>query len=203
LLSNRELYEKLYGARDVYHPVKGKLKRYGDSDIRDDWFIETLKGIVPDCNASVIDVGCGRGRLMRKMRDIGLRVAGTEIVFLDDHGDIPVRHYEMSELYLLREKFDVVVCCDVLEHLDPDELPIALANLWGLSRKWILLSVGVRPARNYPTAMNLGVDDLHKIVKPAEWWRERFSFFMDIVNTGPVDCQSYFVYGTKRDHGSA
>jgi SAM-dependent methyltransferase len=76
-------------------------------------------------NAKVLDVGCGRGLLLRAFQESGCDVTGTE--FSDDACrfarevlKIPVRVGLLDELHFPDNSFDVVVMWHVLEHVsDP------------------------------------------------------------------------------------
>jgi len=66
---------------------------------------------------------------------------------------------------------DLVACCDVLEHIEPDCLEAVLLDLRRVTRKAGLFLVNLREAKKtLPDGRNA-----HLIVKPAEWWRERIA----------------------------
>ena len=73
----------------------------------------------------VLDIGCGRGLLLRAFRQQGCDVAGTEFSdgacrFAREVLKIPVRVGLLSELNFSDQSFDVVVMWHVLEHVsDP------------------------------------------------------------------------------------
>jgi len=99
------------------------------------------------------EVGCGEGHLSLAMLRKGLKVRGADLE------DTVVRqaneaaqsegfpeHFIVRDLYELSEgdaSADLVVCCEVLEHV-PDPAA-ALQVLTGLARPWLLVSVPREP----------------------------------------------------------
>jgi len=81
-------------------------------------------------NAKVLDIGCGRGQLLRAFRQSGCDVTGTE--FSDDACrfarevlKLPVRVGLLKELNFPDNSFDVVVMWHVLEHVSDPRPTIA------------------------------------------------------------------------------
>lgn len=67
------------------------------------------------------------------------------------------------------ELADLVVCTDVLEHIEPDLLDNVLTHIARLTAKAALLIIATRPAKkNLPDGTNA-----HKIIENAAWWRAR------------------------------
>ncbi|MEM8552218.1 MAG: hypothetical protein AAGF45_07520 [Pseudomonadota bacterium] len=65
---------------------------------------------------------------------------------------------------------DYVVCIDVLEHLEPEEVPGVLADIAGLSRKALII-VTTAPARAVlPDGRNA-----HTTIRPPRWWKARIA----------------------------
>lgn len=100
---------------------------------------------------SVLDYGCGKGMLRQ--------VCGTSICEYDPA--IPGKDSEP-------EAADLVVCTDVLEHIEPEKLDNVLEHLASLTRRRLLFNIATKPAKNHllPDGRNP-----HLIVRDAEWWR--------------------------------
>jgi Glycosyltransferase GT-D fold len=102
---------------------------------------------------AILDYGCGKEALAKSLPD--LKVMGFDV-------GIP-------EKRALPKPADLVVCLDVLEHIEPKKLDNVLDHLVRLAGKGLYLVIATRPA-------NASLPDgkqAHLLVKPAEWWRNR------------------------------
>ncbi len=104
---------------------------------------------------SVLDAGCGEGFAMREV--LGLIDAGQQpesVVGLDGsagalhiarslHSQRVFAAADLQEIPFADQSFDLVMCMEVLEHLDRPER--GLAELVRVSRRWLLLSVPNEP----------------------------------------------------------
>jgi len=105
----------------------------------------------------VLDYGCGKGRLAEAL-------------------PFPIAQYDpaIPEHASDPKPCDLVVCTDVLEHIEPDQLSAVLDHLRDLTLKVGLFNVATRRAhKTLPDGRNT-----HLIVEPIDWWlpmlRERF-----------------------------
>jgi 2-polyprenyl-3-methyl-5-hydroxy-6-metoxy-1,4-benzoquinol methylase len=99
------------------------------------------------------EVGCGEGELAIALARRGLEVRGTDAfpqVLEEARGraaaasvEIDFEATPVEELDPARHSAELIVCCEVLEHLDDPEL--ALDVLAGLARPWLLTSVPREP----------------------------------------------------------
>jgi hypothetical protein len=102
----------------------------------------------------VLDYGCGK-----RLLEAGL--------------GFPTRNYDpgIPGLDARPDPADVVVCLDVLEHIEPELLDEVLADLARVTRRAGYFTVSVTPAtKTLPDGRNA-----HLIVQPREWWEERLS----------------------------
>lgn len=130
----------------------------------------------------VVDFGCGRNDFIRELRRRG--VDGFGIDWANDLADIVA---PMHSVPLAGRIADVVTSFDALEHLLPDDVDPALAEMKrvGASGGRFIFSICTRPS--WITVDGQG---LHPTVRSIAWWIERIS------RVGLVDSVGRYVTGT-------
>lgn len=101
----------------------------------------------------VHEVGCGEGHLTRLLGQERLDVRGSDVspeVIEEARArtrregwEIPFRVADLFDLQPERDGAQLIVCCEVLEHLDDPET--ALKALTRLARPWLIASVPREP----------------------------------------------------------
>lgn len=129
------------------HTTKSKLQRML-MDRFYEAFLHQAKELDPQ---SVLDVGCGEGFTLEKLknREIGKRLVGID--FLDTAIQIgkrerPYLDLSQGNIYDIPYKdneFDLVICSEVLEHVDDPKK--GLSELERVTKKYALLSVPNEP----------------------------------------------------------
>lgn len=110
---------------------------------------------------TVLDYGCGRGTLK---------------VGLEEHAPLPYSILEYDPAIEGKEekpaRSDIVVCGDVLEHIEPDCLYPVLDDLASIARVAVFLVVATVPA------MKTLADgrNTHLIVEPSDWWLKKIMY---------------------------
>ena len=104
--------------------------------------------------SSVLDYGAGKGGLAKALPGVDVREYDPAI----PGKDMPP------------EPADILVCTDVLEHIEPDCLDDVLSELARLTLKVGHVVVATQPDQTklLPDGRNP-----HLIVQPAEWWKAR------------------------------
>lgn len=103
---------------------------------------------------TVLDYGCGEGMLAQA-------AAPTRRILNYDAG-VPGRE-------AMPKPVDLVVCTDVLEHVEPEKLDNVLDHIFRLAGRGAYLVIATRPANAIlPDGRNA-----HLIVEPASWWLEK------------------------------
>jgi hypothetical protein len=104
---------------------------------------------------SILDYGCGKGSLAKALQAFDVREYDPAIPG-KDRAPVPA---------------DLVVCTDVLEHVEPDCLESVINHLGGLATKALFVNVSLRKGTKRLPDGRLA----HLIVKPKDWWRKKLS----------------------------
>lgn len=110
-------------------------------DIRDISIVDSLP--VYDCVKTVLDVGCGGGRIGRILSDMGYKVFSTDYVSNNSWIDTKLLTFHQANIFKI-ESFPItsspiVICSEVLEHLK--DYKKALANLLLLTQVRLIITV--------------------------------------------------------------
>lgn len=113
---------------------------------------------------NILDYGCGRGTLKKELKLRGY--------------NIPVKEYDpgIVKKSSMPERVDLVVCTDVLEHIEPKLLSNVLHHIKFLANKGVYLNISCRPAKTIlPNGKNA-----HLIIQNPEWWIDRIVAAFDL-----------------------
>jgi 2-polyprenyl-3-methyl-5-hydroxy-6-metoxy-1,4-benzoquinol methylase len=116
----------------------------------------------------VLDYGCGKSTLAHNL-------------------PFTIKQYDpaVPKYAALPEPADVVVCTDVLEHIEPEYLESVLAHLAKLTKR-----VGYFTAATIPAKKTLADGrNAHLIVKPAKWWLLKMYEYFEVINFSKHDTQ--------------
>jgi 2-polyprenyl-3-methyl-5-hydroxy-6-metoxy-1,4-benzoquinol methylase len=135
------VYDK-YGTRN---PVERRLVGAFLDDVRE-LAVQTRAG-------EAHEVGCGEGELSLMLAREGLRMRGSDVSAevieearrraANAELDVAYRAAPIDSLARPDDAAELIICCEVLEHLDDAER--ALETLVGLARPWLLVSVPREP----------------------------------------------------------
>lgn len=133
-----------------------------------DDFLKAQKAV----NPVIVDVGCGRGFVVRHLQSMGRQATGCEYgkaalassVCGAVFGDLTER------LPYADRNFDFIACTGVLSHLPADKAWHALQELSRIGRRWLWANILVVEGLESPEAEQAH----HLNVISRGWWRERF-----------------------------
>ena len=123
----------------------------------------------------VLDVGCAKGFLVEALRDRGVEAFGIDIseyAIGEVRPDIRPYCRVASVVEPFGERYDLITCIEVLEHLNEADGRAAIANICR-SAEDVLFSSTPGDFKE-PTHVN---------VRPSSWWIERFAehgFHLDV-----------------------
>ena len=138
----RQLNQELHANPDVLYGYKG----WEQADL--------VEKIYRQYNcSSALDYGAGKQSLSAEMRRRGIEMADYDP--------------SISHISTLPNPADLVVCSDVLEHVEPEYFIRVMNHLRSLTGKCLLVRVCLVPcsSKTLPDG-----SDPHRIVKDQEWW---------------------------------
>lgn len=152
MVSSHQLISRSYAA--MQSELHARPQGYGG---KGDKWMNTVIDLVAKYEAwSVLDYGCGQGSLGRVLRRDGV-LSGVRI----DEYDPAVKTYSAMPAFA-----DLVICTDVLEHIEPDRLTWVLRHLHLLARKAVFLVVALDEANKVLADGR----NAHLILETPGWW---------------------------------
>lgn len=104
---------------------------------------------------SVLDYGCGKGTLAENV--------GSAFPVFEYDPAIPGKDGRPDSA-------DLVVCFDVLEHVEPERLAATIADLRSLAKEELFVTIATRPSQQTLADGR----NAHLIIEDADWWRQQF-----------------------------
>lgn len=151
----------------MYNNYWGLPDRIGESSADMDAVAELL---IANCGlGKTLDIGAGEGELVealvrRRCNAHGVDV--SEVVVERCNARLPGRftHGNVLNLPFADNEFDTVVSTDCLEHLSPEDVPAALAEMHRICKKNVLLQIATTQDRD---------GHWHLTVEGRKWWELR------------------------------
>jgi hypothetical protein len=109
---------------------------------------------------SVLDYGCGKGNLARMMTKM------------------PIHNYDpaIPEFSATPAPDDIVICTDVMEHVEPDCLDAVIDDLKRVTNIVLVVNISLQPSlKHMPDGSNA-----HLIVEDIEFWMTKFLKYFDL-----------------------
>ena len=155
LISNeyKELNEKLHRNSSEY----GNRNTYLSKNLPET--IEILSKLYGF--SSVLDYGCGKGLIVESLRK------------KFQNRDMQINGYDPCvEIFRKPAKAsDVIVCTDVLEHIEPEVINNVLDHIGNLTKHVCFLVIDLMPAvKTLPDGRNA-----HILLEPTGWWLDKLS----------------------------
>lgn len=120
----------------------------------------------------ILDVGCGRGQTVQKLRQLGYHAYGVDVTLA---GLLPDMNREWFyeapawDLPFLDNSFDWVISTDVLEHIPEPEVYQAIREFKRIAGVGMIHNIALFEC--HPD--NYFGYDVHVCVKPLDWWKDK------------------------------
>lgn len=183
---NPGFYDKEY-----YFGKKGEYKRYLTPVLR-----RLLTSVVETYRAwliklflkpkKLLDVGCGTGTLVKKLRRLGVDAYGLEISdYALQSADDDIKPFlikgSINKLPFEDNSFDTVISFDVLEHIERTNIKSAVKETIRVASKNILHKIYTTD--NLWITLFHGYDPSHLSIMSAKDWRNLFRQFDNVILT--------------------
>lgn len=132
---------------------------------------------------NVLDIGCGTGRLVKYLRELGIEAYGIEISeYALDQADKTIRPYlksgDVTNVPYKDKTFDTVVSFDVLEHLERSRLRRAVDESVRVAQRLIIHKIYTR--ENLWIRLFHIHDFSHLSVLSAQYWLNMFKYIDNV-----------------------
>ena len=147
---------------DSYRAEQERLHatgKYGTASLEYGGIVSQL--VEQTSSETLLDYGCGSMQNLRKVLD-------CDVLYLGYDPAVP----EFSR----KAPSDLVVCIDVLEHIEPELLDNVLDDLQQLTKRWAFMTVHTGAARK---TLSDG-RNAHLIQQPPSWWLPKFFARWDV-----------------------
>jgi len=115
-----------------------------------------------DCGKTVLNIGCGEGRIDFHLAEMGYRICAIDIKKYDTWENSDKLTFHVADIFDLSsipvETADVVICSQVLEHLSGYKT--ALINLFALTSIRLIMTVPYRNSFKSPNHCHYWSDEV-------------------------------------------
>ena len=144
--------------------------------------VEGIKENFPDRSTEILDFGCGGGQVAYMLAKEKYIVSACDynkksIEFMQHRFTrhrLKVKTIQMPIHKDFKNKFDIILCFDVLEHVPDDQFDETIALLKGLLKPEgkIMATVSFGAQKHHPSHFDMTEDKKNKIMELAEWQEE-------------------------------
>lgn len=117
----------------------------------------------------LIDLGCGTGRAAAKLTELGYDVTCLDFVDARDDAAKELTFLERDLSEPLQVSFENGYCCDVMEHIPPEQVDTVLGNIARCVDN-VFFRIEFEPDGFGPALIG---SPLHLSVHDEEWWKRR------------------------------
>lgn len=139
---------------------------------------------------TALDVGAGRGEVVHFINKFICEGHGSEVVpaLLSDN----IKFSYIHDLKFTDNKFDLVTCFDVLEHILPEDTEQAISELVRVCKQILFISVNNQPSKWHGP-------DLHINKRPYSDWRDLFAVHGGVADYSHHTISKYYFVRINKD----
>lgn len=131
----------------------------------------------PKVKDTLVDIGAGTGRASRLLSNEGWKVTMLDFASNAKEVDLPFIDANIFETWTYSGRWSQGYCCDVLEHMPPEKIDTALANIFGACKR-VFFSIHFGEDNFGKTIGH----PLHLTIRPFAWWVEKLGEYGNVKN---------------------
>lgn len=143
-----------------------------------------------------LDIGCGSGVLGRQFKEyVGIDL--SDYIINENkkrYSDLEFYCMDAKEIDCIKERFDIVIAIDVLEHFPEDEIEKYLKSISQLDSNLFLFSICCRPSG----FRGMNGEELHTCIKTRDEWIVLLWKFFVVKDTSEMNVQKTFCVKAER-----
>jgi hypothetical protein len=152
--------------KNDYAALHSRNPGFGQTGLR---LMGYIRPLIDDCSASLIlDFGCGKGALGKKLATQGFDVRLFD-PYVPDYAEVP------------EEKFDLVLCTDVMEHIPIEDLDNIIKNISEYSSRVVFVV-----SLTFADMLLSDGTNAHCTIRSEDWWRERLGRHFSVIDKVPT-----------------
>lgn len=147
---------------DTYRDLNKDLHAGGKYGLHGDKWVQPVERLISRFNPkTILDYGCGQGALGRSL-------------------SFPVSEYDpaIEGKDSLPGAADLVICTDVLEHIEPELIDDVLSHVRSITNMALFAVIATRPAQKILSDGR----NAHLIVENWKWWKSKIYFYFNVVD---------------------
>lgn len=174
--------------KDIYTNIFSTVNNYCHKDInikevKHSWLVELDK---KNSFKSVVDIGSGTGAMLSYFKNKNIDILATDLDNFLVHKEIPFQEINLMEDLVLDKVYDLLVCCDVIEHLP---LPYSVGILDKIKPFGSKFLIAI--ANHSDIINNI---ELHLTCENKDFWDKEILKRFNIINTGSFYKNKLFMY---------
>lgn len=193
--SREEMFDKVYfngGAKVGGYAATG----YTDFPCHE----VTFQHILARKPESVLELGCARGYVLKRIQDVGIPALGMEIskhCYMTRAAELIIQHdicktpWPVSGKEVNGQQYDLCFSIAVLEHIPEEFLPAICVEMERTCKRGLH---GIDFGQN-----DSGFDKTHTTLRPKEWWQARLPRGHEVIDKEELERGNFPEHVLKRD----
>jgi len=155
------------------------------SEPKHDWLVNIASTYKP---TSVVDIGSGKGTMLSFFKDTNVDILAADLSnFLKF--DFPFKEINLMEELILDKQYDLLICCDVIEHLPLPKSVEVLSKIKPYGKLFFIGIANHSDRHSDPEGL-----ELHLTQENKQFWDKEISSLFKIIKSDSFRQDQLFLY---------